>query len=77
MTRAPAAAARSTNGTADDRNPGAVAFTEMGMISSWSIELRHVLLPDAKVAPLSPQAQRRFNYWAEDAGRIAGWEKTF
>ena len=49
----------------------------MGMISSWSIELRHVLLPDAKVAPLSPQAQRRFNYWAEDAGRIAGWEKTF
>jgi hypothetical protein len=33
----------------------------MGMISSWSIDLGPVLLPDSKVAPLSPQAQRLFD----------------
>ena len=35
------------------------------MIKSWSIDLRHFLLPDGKVAPLPPRGQRLFDYWTE------------
>jgi len=35
------------------------------VIKSWSIDLRHFLQPDGKLAPLPPQAQRLFNYWTE------------
>jgi hypothetical protein len=35
------------------------------MIKSWVIDLRHFLLPDGKVAPLPPRAQRLFAYWTE------------
>ena len=35
------------------------------MIKSWVVDLRHFLLPDDKVAPLPPKAQRLFAYWTE------------
>ena len=35
------------------------------MVKSWVVDLRHFLLPDGKVAPLPPRAQRLFAYWSE------------
>ena len=35
------------------------------MIKSWVVDLRHFLLPDGKVAPLPPRAQRLFAFWSE------------
>ena len=35
------------------------------MIKSWIIDLRHFFLPDGKVAPLPPRAERLFAYWTE------------
>ncbi len=35
------------------------------MIKSWSIDLRHFLLPSGQPAPLPARAQRLFDYWTQ------------
>ncbi|MHB1871938.1 MAG: hypothetical protein ACYCT1_13945 [Steroidobacteraceae bacterium] len=44
------------------------------MIKSRSSDLRHVLLPDGKVAPLPPRAHRLFAFWTQTVSQATEYE---